>query len=121
MDSAWADPGGSGGGVPPDRRPQAPYECEAVAYTPDDRQCFPLGALPAATPRLALRWLMRRARDITDQLDPRAARPGRHWINDTAEHERALALLASGEPYVFTVFDDPMRYALTARPTGAAR
>ncbi|MCQ4083162.1 hypothetical protein NGB36_21770 [Streptomyces sp. RB6PN25] len=65
--------------------------------------------------------MRRRARDIADQLDPPTARPVRHWISDHAEHERALALLARGETYTFTIFDDATRYALSAHPTGNAR
>jgi hypothetical protein len=97
------------------------YQCEAVAYTPQEGRAFPLGTHPAATPRLALRWLRRRARDIANQLDAPAARPVRHWISDRAEHERALTILARGETYTFTIFDDATRYALSAHPTGNPR
>ncbi|MBV9023548.1 MAG: hypothetical protein JO362_07080 [Streptomycetaceae bacterium] len=85
-----------------------------------ERRAFPLGSYPAATPRLALRWLRYRAGDIADQLDALAARPTRHWINDHVEHEQALSLLARGETYTFTIFDDTTRYALSAHPTGNA-
>jgi hypothetical protein len=103
------------------RTPLPVFQCEAVAYTPQAGRCFPLGSYPAATPRLALRWLCHRARDIADQLDPPAAQPVRHWISDHAEHERAMAALVEGQPYTFTAFEDSTRYTLSAQPTGSAR
>lgn len=111
--------------VGPARHEPAPirtgYRCDATARTPQDGRSFPLGSSPATTPRLALRWLRRRARDIADQLDPPAARPARYWIRDDVEHERALSVLTHGETYTFTIFDDSTRYTLSARPTGTAR
>ncbi|MGK5446988.1 hypothetical protein [Streptomyces radiopugnans] len=92
------------------------YRCQAIASTPDDGRTFPLGAHAAGSPRLALRWLRLRARHISDQLDPPAARPVLAWLHDHQAHEHALAVLASGAPYTHTVFDDAVRYLLTARP-----
>lgn len=92
------------------------YWSEALAATPLGRTYW-LGSTSAPTPRLALRWLHARARDIADQLDPPAARPVRHWIHDHQEHERALCQLVSGQRYVFTAIEDGTRYILTARPT----
>ncbi|WP_410539177.1 hypothetical protein [Streptomyces sp. KL2] len=97
------------------------YRCEAIASTPDDGRIFPLGTHPAGSPRLALRWLHLRARHISDQLDPPAARPLLAWLHDHQVHEHALAALASGAPYTHTVCDDTVRYLLTARPTTRLR
>ncbi|MFP8943838.1 hypothetical protein ACLIYM_20715 [Streptomyces fenghuangensis] len=93
------------------------YQCQAIASTPDDGRTFPLGTHAAGSPRLALRWLHLRARHISDQLDPPAARPLLAWLHDHQAHEHALAVLASGTPYTHTVYDDAIRYLLTARPT----
>ncbi|URN11637.1 hypothetical protein LUW77_06160 [Streptomyces radiopugnans] len=71
---------------------------------------------PGRSPRLALRWLHLRACHIGDQLDPPAARPVLAWLHDDQAHEHALAVLASGTPYTHTVYDDAVRYLLTARP-----
>lgn len=92
------------------------YRSEAVAAIPHGHTYW-LGSTSAPTPRLALRWLHARARDIADQLDPPAARPVRHWISDHQEHERALRQLVSGRPYTFTATEDSTRYILTASPT----
>jgi hypothetical protein len=100
--------------------PRPAIQCEAVAYTPQNGRCFQLGSHPATTPRLALRWLRHRARHIADQLDPPAAQPVRHWIGDDTEQERALSLLACGENYTFTIYDDATRYALSAHAKGNA-
>ncbi|SEQ87946.1 hypothetical protein [Streptomyces radiopugnans] len=97
------------------------YRCEAVASTPDDGRTFPLGTHTAGSPRLALRRLRTRARHISDQLDPPAARPLLAWLHDHQAHEHALAVLASGTPYTHTVYDDAVRYLLTARPTTRLR
>ncbi|MFP8886469.1 hypothetical protein [Streptomyces mangrovi] len=93
------------------------YWCEAIAHTLDDGRTFWLGTHAAGSPRLALRWLRQRARHIGDQLDPPAARPVLAWLHDDRAHEHALAHLASGTAYTHTVFDDAVRYLLTARPT----
>ncbi|MFD1830403.1 hypothetical protein ACFSJS_12100 [Streptomyces desertarenae] len=93
------------------------YWCEAIAHTPNDGRTFWLGSHPTTSPRLALRWLRQRARHISDQLDPLAARPVLHWLDDDQAHEHAMAALAHGAMYSYTVFDDAVRYLLTARPT----
>lgn len=90
--------------------------CEATAYTAYGAG-FRLGSTPARTPRLALRWLRSRAQDAADQLDAPAARPVRAWLTDEPEHERALHLLAHGDPYALTAYEDSTRYVLTVRPT----
>ncbi|MFF3911116.1 hypothetical protein ACFYZJ_35395 [Streptomyces sp. NPDC001848] len=79
-----------------------------------------LGSHRAASPRLALRWIRERTSHITDQLDTAYARPGRHWLTDEPEHERALAYLATGTAYQLTLHDDSTRYVLVAYPRGAA-
>jgi hypothetical protein len=97
------------------------YWCEVIAHTPDDGRMFWLGSHAAGSPRLALRWLRHRARHISDQLDPPAARPVLHWLGDAQAHEHALADLAHGTPYSHTIFEDAVRYLLTARPTTRSR
>ena len=92
------------------------FWCEAIAYYPHGHRTFWLGSCPAATPRLAMRWLHTRAAHIADQLDPPAAAIARHWIADQAEHEHALALVVDGELYAHTVHEDSLRYLLSARP-----
>lgn len=69
-----------------------------------------LGGRFTNSPRLAVRWLRDRVRDVTSQLDRHYAAPGRHWFLDEPEHERARSALAQGEVYV-----------LSARPTGRTR
>lgn len=81
-----------------------------VAHAPGLGQAFPLGSHLASSPRLALRWLRRRAGELSDQLDPQSAQPLRAWLADPAEHERALATLADGHPYTLTTHDDTGRY-----------
>ncbi|MFJ1561989.1 hypothetical protein [Streptomyces mirabilis] len=73
------------------------YWAECVAYPPNHSRVFRLGARPAGSPRLALRWLRSRARDIADQLDPAAAPQLEAWLRDTAAHQRALSALCQGE------------------------
>ncbi|MEE4540645.1 hypothetical protein V2S66_01525 [Streptomyces sp. V4-01] len=98
----------------------ADYWCEVTAHTAAD-EALPLGACAARNPRLALRWLSRRAQDVTDQLDEPYARPGRHWLTDTAEHERAMATLTQGHPYTVIFTDDTCRYRLTIHPCGSSQ
>lgn len=97
------------------------YWCEVIAHTPDDGRTFWLGAHSTSSPRLALRWLRQRADHISNQLDPPAARPVLAWLDDDQAHEHALAVLAHGELYTYTVCDDAVRYLLTARPTTRPR
>jgi hypothetical protein len=68
-----------------------------------------------------LRWLRNRTRDVTDQLDPPHAQPGRHWLIDEAEHERALAFLAAGTAYQLTLHDEGTSYLLVVEPSGDAQ
>ncbi|WP_377268877.1 hypothetical protein [Peterkaempfera sp. SMS 1(5)a] len=99
--------------------PGAGYWCECLAHTPDHARTFWLGSAPAGSPAPALRWLLARARDVAEQLDPAYALPVRHWLGDEGEHRRILTALARGELYSFTAADDTARYVLSARP-GAA-
>ncbi|MEV7990694.1 hypothetical protein AB0O67_01925 [Streptomyces sp. NPDC086077] len=95
------------------------YACQAAAYpwhTPDS---INLGFHQATSPRLALRWIRDRAGHVVDQLDTAYAHPGRYWLTDEAEHESALAYLTSGSAYQLTLYDESVRYVLTASPTGA--
>ncbi|MFD6171843.1 hypothetical protein [Streptomyces coeruleorubidus] len=94
------------------------YRCWAVAYPAYETRSIPLGALDTASPRLALRWLRERTRNVTDQLDAAYAQPGRHWLRDEAEHERALAYLTGGTAYQLTLYDENTRYVLVAYPPG---
>ncbi len=97
------------------------YWCEAVAHVRDSGHAHLLSTQPASTPRLALRWLRGRVRDVAEQLDPAPARPASHWLDDQVEHERALSALAAGEAYAFVLADDTTRYVLSVRPIGTAR
>ncbi|TDC21954.1 hypothetical protein E1265_16785 [Streptomyces sp. 8K308] len=92
------------------------YWCEAIAYTAMDSRTYWLGSCPAATPRLALRWLRSRAGHITDQLDPATAGPARSWLIDDIEHQYALGVLTEGGMYTHTIPDGQVRYLLSARP-----
>lgn len=96
------------------------YWCEALAHTPEDGRTFALGGRPASTPRLAVRWLHSRTHEIADQLDPPLAYHVRHWLAHLPEHERALALLRQGEPYVFAFQDDHAHYQVSAQPAVAS-
>jgi len=73
------------------------YWCEVTAHAAG-REAIELGASAARNRRLALRWLIGRAQDVTDQLDEPCARPCRHWSRDMAEHERAVAVPAATAP-----------------------
>ncbi|MGW5662860.1 hypothetical protein ACWEWG_22595 [Streptomyces sp. NPDC003758] len=97
----------------------ASYQCRAAAYPLHEVRSIPLGSHDATSPRLALRWLRERTSHITDQLDTAYAQPGRHWLIDEPEHERALAYLATGTAYQLTLYDDSTRYVLVAYPRGA--
>ncbi|MGW4759623.1 hypothetical protein [Streptomyces chartreusis] len=93
------------------------YWAECVAYPPDHNRVFWLGARPAGSPRLALRWLRSRAQDIAGQLDPTAAPQLEAWLLDTAAHQRALSALCQGEMVWRAVVDgEGIRYVFSARP-----
>ncbi|MEU8471809.1 hypothetical protein AB0F30_28530 [Streptomyces sp. NPDC029006] len=77
-----------------------------------------MGSRDATSPRLALRWLRERTRDITDQLDAPYAQPGLHWLTDEAEHERALAYMTGGTGYQLTLHDESTCFVLLAYPVG---
>lgn len=97
------------------------YWCEATAHTTADRPGFHLGGRFTSSPRRAVRWLQRRVRDVTDQLEGHYAAPGRHRALDDPEHEQARSAVAQGEAYVFRLYDDTTCYMLSARPTGRTR
>ncbi|MFE2572071.1 hypothetical protein [Streptomyces mirabilis] len=90
------------------------YRCWATAYPLHEASPIPLGAHDATSPRLALRWLRERTRNVTDQLDMAYAQPGRYWLQDEIEHERALAYLTMGTAYQLTLHDENTRYVLVA-------
>ena len=94
------------------------YRCWAVAYPLHETRAIPLGSHGARSPRLALRWMRERTSHVTDQLDAAYAQPGRHWLTDEAEHERALSYLTTGTAYQLTLYDENTRYVLTACPPG---
>ncbi|MET7778296.1 hypothetical protein ABZU94_35625 [Streptomyces mirabilis] len=95
------------------------YRCWAMAYPLHETSPILLGSHEATSPRLALRWLRERARNVTDQLDMAYAQPGHYWLRDEREHERALAYLTTGTAYQLTLHDENTRYALVAYPPGA--
>jgi hypothetical protein len=94
------------------------YRCWAAAYPLHDTSVDLLGSHGVASPRLALRWLRERTRHITDQLDAAYAQPGRYWLTDEAEQERALTYLATGTAYQLTLHDESTRYFLVVYPPG---
>ncbi|MCX5049383.1 hypothetical protein [Streptomyces sp. NBC_00474] len=96
----------------------AEERCRAVAYSLHESKAIPLASHDAASPRLALRWMRERTSHITDQLDAPYAQPGRHWLTDEAEHERALSYLTTGTAYQLTLYDENTRYVLAACPSG---
>ncbi|MFF0097399.1 hypothetical protein ACFYSF_46985 [Streptomyces canus] len=96
------------------------YRCWAAAYPLHETSAIPLGSHGAASPRLALRWLRERTRHVTDQLDTAYAQPGRYWLTDEAEHERALTYLTTGTAYQLTLYDENTRYVLVAGPSGGS-
>ncbi|MEU6919434.1 hypothetical protein [Streptomyces olindensis] len=98
--------------------PDNAYCCWAAAYPANETRSILLGSHTTPSPRLALRWLRERTSNITDQLDAAYARPGRHWLNDEPEHERALAILTGGTAYQLTLHDENTRYVLVACPLG---
>jgi hypothetical protein len=94
------------------------YRCWAAAYPRHQTSAFSLGSHSAASPRLALRWLRERTGHVTDQLDAAYAQPGRYWLTDEAEHERALTYLTTGTAYQLTLYDENTRYVLMVHPPG---
>ncbi|WP_370135138.1 hypothetical protein [Streptacidiphilus sp. EB103A] len=94
----------------------AVFWCEAVAYPADHGRAFRLGGYAARTPELALGWLLERASDVADQVAEMAALPVHCWLYDAPGHASVLRSLAAGEMFVFTVFDEGVRFILSARP-----
>ncbi|MEU6174594.1 ATP-binding protein [Streptantibioticus parmotrematis] len=97
------------------------YRCVAVVHGRADGTAYLLSRDHASTPRLALRCLRSRVRDIAEQLHPPYGQPHRYWLTDEDEHECVLRHLAASEPYLLTAYDDTTRYVLTACPAGGAR
>lgn len=95
------------------------YTCRAAAYPLYETSSINLGSHQTTSPRLALRWLRERTGHVIDQLDTAHAQPGRHWLTDEPEHERALAYLTTGTAYQLTLHDESTRYVLVAYPPGA--
>ena len=95
------------------------YRCWAAAYPLHETSSILLGAHDATSPRLAVRWLRERTRNVTDQLDMAYAQPGRYWPRDETERERALAYLTTGTAYQLALHDENTRYVLVAYPPGA--
>ncbi|MEU3340646.1 hypothetical protein [Streptomyces sp. NPDC006668] len=104
---------------PAGNRP-ATFQCLAAAYPHHPPCSITLSVHDASSARLALRWLKERTSHITDQLDAPHAQPGRHWLTDEAEHERALTYLTTGTAYQLTLYDEHTRYVLVAYPQGPA-
>lgn len=100
------------------RTRRATYQCLAAAYPHHEHRSISLGIHDTTSARLALRWLKERTSHITDQLDAPHAQPGRHWLTDEAEHERALTYLTTGTAYQLTLYDEHTRYVLVAYPPG---
>jgi hypothetical protein len=90
-----------------------------VAYPLNETSSIVLGSHDAMSPRLALRWLRERTMNVTDQLDMAHAQPGRYWLRDEREHERALTYLTTGTAYQLALHDESTRYVLVAYPPGA--
>ncbi|MFE2316256.1 hypothetical protein ACFXC8_24510 [Streptomyces sp. NPDC059441] len=107
-DLAEAEPGQGGA-----------YRCWAVGYPLHETSSIFLASHQATSPRLALRWLRERTRNVTDQLDTAYVHPGRHWLRDETEHERALTYLTTVTAYQLTLHDENTCYVLVAYPPGA--
>lgn len=73
------------------------YRCWAAAYPLHEAISIPLGSHDAPSPRLALRWLRERTRNVTDQLDMAYAQPGRYWLRD--ELGRVVVRWSETEPW----------------------
>jgi hypothetical protein len=97
---------------------RATFQCLAAAYPHHQPRSITLSLHEATSARLALRWLKERTSHVTDQLDTPHAHPGRHWLTDEAEHERALTYLTTGTAYQLTLYDEHTRYVLVAYPPG---
>ncbi|KUF19498.1 hypothetical protein AT728_03695 [Streptomyces silvensis] len=118
-----------------------PWWCEytiAEAVDPVRAREWLYAGYAAPSPRLAIRWLVERARHLADHIDPPAdggwapapalrvrrapdrghdpANALRTWTADEAEHDQALAAMRDGRLYRFTVADSDQRYSLSVRP-----
>lgn len=96
------------------------YWTEAVGFhaqADDLARVISLGSHVASTPRLAMRWLHRRAVQITEQMKPESAWRVVTWLRSADQLESALAVIAAGGSYLneFTDAEDGARYALTVR------
>ncbi|QMV22832.1 hypothetical protein GQS52_14800 [Streptomyces sp. SCUT-3] len=61
-------------------------------------------------------WLHGRAVELAEQLHPACRRAVRAWRGDAGAGAEAVQRLLGGERYRFSVGDDGVRYAVTARP-----
>ncbi|AJE84486.1 hypothetical protein SLNWT_4110 [Streptomyces albus] len=109
--------------IPPTREAPVPYagpgaySARLVAHTLRRPRVL-LGEHRGDSPQLALRWLLRRAQDVADQLATPYAHPVRAWTADRDEHTWALGYLTLGEPYVFWAADeDGTRYVFSTQRT----
>ncbi|WP_055523306.1 hypothetical protein [Streptomyces graminilatus] len=96
--------------------PPVAFDVGCVAYSVPGRSLYELGGHRANSAWLAMVWLVRRAGDIADQLDPPADAPVRAWTSDGQEHARALLRLGRQETYAYTIHDGDVRYVLAAAP-----
>lgn len=92
------------------------FHSEALAYLPADHRVIQLGRQRTTTPRLAVRWLRRRAGRIAAHLEPPDAEVALRWLNDRHEEEHALSALVRGVSYTFTIVAEATRYLLTVVP-----
>jgi len=95
------------------------FDADCVAYAVTGRSLHGLGGHRSNSAWFAMVWLMQRAGDIADQLDPPAAPAVRAWMSDGWEHARALLRLAGHQPYTYAICDGDIRYVLTVAPVAA--
>lgn len=101
-------------------RLRAGFRSRAVAHVRGGPM-IPLGEYRANSPRLAVRWVRKRAEQVADQLDAPYARPVRAWLDDADELEWALQFVTAGGPYVFMTMDDQgTRYVFTVEAVGSS-
>ncbi|MEV6701055.1 hypothetical protein AB0M68_28460 [Streptomyces sp. NPDC051453] len=91
------------------------FWCDAAAHLCDSRMLW-MGGQACWTPEQALAWIGWRAGHVADQLDDHLARPVRAWIQDHAEHQRAIGQLVRGITYGFVVCDGSVQFVLAATP-----
>ncbi|WP_344260921.1 hypothetical protein [Streptomyces sodiiphilus] len=92
-----------------------------MAYVPDERTLFVLGAHSADSAWAAVLWLSWRAAHLADQLELPAARSLRGWLGDRREGARALARLSRPAAFALIVPEGSARYVLSAVPEETRR